>query len=176
MSSTVLNAIENIAKDKHGVGSLNNWGHNIVNLGAIVDSDKIDNWEIVELGFNDAGEQICKQLEDESQAGYLIASVEDYVKEYETISNFYNVKGERARIVVLEKNKRFETSLYKLANESKPVKNGMVAHWDVASKRYIISNDGSEHSGYAGAGNKFVVVDAVGNDLAGQHTIRFAIA
>lgn len=176
MSSTVLNAINNIAKDKHGVGSLNNMGHAMVNLGAVVASEAIDNWEIVKLGFDAEGNQTCEILDNEAEAGYLIASVEDYMEEYETISNFYNAKGEKARIVVLEKNKRFETSLYVLDDESKPVKNGMVAHWDVTKRRYVISNGASESAGYAGAGNKFVVVDAEGNYFAGQHTIRFAIA
>lgn len=175
MSSTVLNAIERIGKEKHGVGSLNNWGTDIVNLGAVVADEAIDNWEVVELDFNEKGERICRVLSDVSKAGYLIASVEDYLDDYETISNFFNAKGERARIVKFVEGKRFETSKYKLDDEAKPVKNGQKVHWDVDAKAYIISNGVSENAGYADAGNKFVVVDANGNYLDGQHTIRFEV-
>lgn len=175
MSSTVLNAINSISKDKHAVGSLNNWGTDIINLGAKVSGGTIDNWEIVELNFDAKGERICKRLEDGSKKGYLIASVEDYIEAYETLSNFFNGEGERARIVKQVEGKRFEASNYKLDNESKPVKNGQHAHFDVASHKYLISNGDSDNAGYANAGNKYIVVDSVGDTLDGQHTIRFEI-
>lgn len=176
MSSTILNAIQKINADKHAVGSLNNWRKDVVNLGAVVKDEAIDNWAIVELSFDDVtGERMCAKLSDVTHKGYLIASVEDYMMEYETIKNFFNAKGERARVIKLTAGDRFETSLYKLDNEGKPVKNGQKAHWDVTEGKYIISNDSSDHANYATAGNKLVVVDAVGDTLDGQHVIRFEV-
>lgn len=175
MSSTVLKAIVSVGKDKHAVGSLNNWTKDVINLGAIAEED-MDNWNIVELGFNNKGERVCKKLTDVTKKGHLVASVEDYLKEYETIGNFYNAKGERVRIVKLVEGKHYETSLYKLDNSDKPLVNGQKAHWDVDAGMIIVSNGDSEHASYATAGNKFIVVDAVGNSIAGQKTVRFEIA
>lgn len=175
MSSTILNAIHMVENDKHAVGTLNNWSKDLVNLGAVVDEDTMDNWEVVELGFDANGERICKSLTDESKKGYLIASVEDYMGEYETMSNFYNVRGERARIVAQPVNNRFETSKFKLADLTKQVKNGQHVHYNITDKVFLISNGAADDAGYAGAGNKYVVVDAVGNSLCGQQTIRFEI-
>ena len=141
-----------------------------------IDEDKIDNWEIVELGFSATGERIAKALTDQAKKGYILSAVEDYMGEYETISNFFNVKGERARVVAQPANHRFEVSNYKLDDATKPVVNGQVAHWDISDRKFVISNGGAVNAEYATAGNKYIVVDAVGNTLGGQATIRFEIA
>lgn len=176
MSSTIFEAMELVDADIHAVGSLSNWNKDVVNLGAIVQDDAIDNWEIVELEITAAGNRECKQLTANGNKGYLIASVEDYIEGMETIKNFYNMKGERARIVRLKPGMRFECSNYTAAADvaANPIKNGNTVHFDIPSKTFMIGNNG-QHPEYGAAGHKFVVVDAEGNYLDGQHTIRFEV-
>ena len=82
MSSTILHALNTITGDKHAVGNLNNWDNEVVNQGAIVADATIENFSIVELGFDAlTKERNCKYLTDQTKKGYLIASVEDYMEE-----------------------------------------------------------------------------------------------
>ena len=180
MSSTILNAINMLNKDKHTVGNLNNWNKSMVNEGAIVADEKIDNFSIVELGFDKDGERTCSLLKTETEKGYLIASVEDYMDEYgEGLGNFFNVKGERARIVVLEPRvTRFDVSNFKPDNAdlaTKPIKNGQKVHWDITNKTFLVSNGDSDNAGYATAGNQFMVVNANSVILDGKQTIRLEV-
>lgn len=180
MSSTILNAINMLNKDKHAVGNLNNWNKTMVNGGAVVTDDVIDNFSIVELGFSEEGERTCSLLKTEANKGYLIASVEDYMEEYgEGLGNFFNAKGERARIVALEPGvTRFDVSNFKPDNAdvaSKPIKNGQKVHWDITHKAFVVSNDTSDNAGYAAAGNQFVVVNADSVILDGKQTIRLEV-
>ncbi len=171
MSSIVLKAIANLGKEKHAVGSLNNHDIKMVNMGAKCKED-IDNFMIVELGFNEKGERICSLLSDVTKKGYLIASVEDYLSQYENISSFFNGEGEMARIVIQEAGTRFECSNVVGSESSAPIKNGMKAYFDPAKKQYVVSNGKSEDQAFATAGNKYIVVDAIGNTLGGQQTYR----
>lgn len=181
MGSTILNAINMTATDVHAVGSLNNWKKNAVNLGVKVDEslDRLDNWSLVKLGFNQEGERVCLDLinsADPAQA-YLVAAVEDYMDEYESIKNFYNVAGERIRVIKLEPGMRFECSNFEPNNPditTHAYKNGQTAHFKVDTGVFIINND-VEHGEYAAATNKFMIVDAEGNYLDGQKTIRFEV-
>lgn len=182
MSSTVLNALNTIATDVHAVGSLNEWHKNVLNLGAKVDAGlEIDNWNLVKLDFNLAGERICKKLDshDDAAPAYLLAAVEEYMGEYETIKNFFNAAGERVRVVKLEPGMRFECSNFSPNTgdlNAHPYKNGNVAHFDHVSGKFIVNNEvGNNHVNYATATNQFVVVDAEGNSLDGQKTIRFEV-
>ena len=179
MSSTILKAINMINEDKHTVGNLNNWNKSVVNGGALVTDDTIENFSIVELGFDANGERTCSYLKDAKTKGYLIASVEDYMEEYEDIANFFNIKGERGRIVVLEPMiTRFEVSNFKMADtakEAKKIANNMKVHWDATQKTYLVSNGTSEHSDYATAGNQFVVVCSDAGSLDGQALIRLEV-
>lgn len=181
MSSTLFKAMNIIATDVHAVGSLNEWNKNVLNLGAIVDETvpTIDNWNLVKLDFNATGDRVCKKLNDhqDTAPAYLLAAVEEYMGEYESIKNFYNVAGERVRVVKLEQGMRFECSNFSANNpdtNTNPYKNAQTAHFDVASGKFIINNQGV-HGNYNNATNKFVVVDVEGNDLDGQKTIRFEV-
>lgn len=171
MSSVVLKAIEKLGSEKHTVGSLNNHDIRMVNMGARCNAD-IDNFNIVELGFNDKGERTCSLLSDITKKGYLIASVEEYLDQYENISAFFNGKDEMARIVIQEAGMRFEASNVVGSDTSAQIKNGMKAHFDPSKNQYIVSNGKTEDSAFATAGNKYIVVDAVGNTLGGQQTYR----
>lgn len=182
MSSTVLNAMNIIATDVHAVGSLNEWHKNVLNLGAKVDAGlEIDNWNLVKLDFNAAGERICKKLDAHNDAApaYLLAAVEEYMGEYESIKNFFNAEGERVRVVKLEPGMRFECSNFEPStpgtiDSTHPYKNGLTAHFDKDNGTFIVNNE-NIHGNYATATNQFVVVDAVGNYLDGQKTMRFEV-
>lgn len=172
MASVLLDTIKTLGQNKHNVGSLNEWTKNVVNQGAKVSGGAIDNYQLVELGFDAEGERICTALSANNKMGFLIASVEEYMEEYgETISNFYNAVGERARIVRLPLGERFEASNFEKADVSKDVKNGQKVHYDATKKKYIISNGTATHTDYATAANTFVVV-GVGNSIDGQPLVK----
>lgn len=174
MASVLLQTLKTLNTNKHNVGSINNWNREVVNQGAKVSGASIDNFELVDLGFNADGERICTSLADTTKKGYLIASVEDYVSELgETISGFYNEVGETARIFVIRNNSRLEASNFVADNTAKAIKNGQVAHYDATTKKFIISNDTANNADYATAGNKFIVVDANPASLDGQALVRF---
>ena len=87
MSSNVLEALKNLRSNLHNVGSLNNWGKTVLNQGAVA-KEKMDNFTLVTLGFNANGEREASLLTDNTKKGYLVASPEEYVREYESISSF----------------------------------------------------------------------------------------
>ena len=48
-------------------------------------------------------------------------------------------------------------------------------HFDKTENTYVISNDGSDHAGYAAAEVKLVVVKADAGTIDGQQKIRFEV-
>lgn len=172
MASLFLDAIRNQGKNKKRIGELNDWNVKTLNLGAIAETD-LENYSIVELGFNEAGERTCKLYT--AGTPYLLCAVEDYVGDFETISSFYVGKGERVRVAKLEEGFRFAVTKCKLANEGKAVKEGQKVHFDKTENTYVISNDGSDHEGYAAAEVKLVVVKADAGTIDGQQKIRFEV-
>ena len=176
MASVVLQSLKTLNTNKHNVGSVNNWTKEVINQGAKVATADIDNFELVDLGFNASGERIATSLADNTKKGYLLASVEEYVEELgETISGFYNAVGERARIFNITATNRFEVSNFKADNIAKVIKNGQKVHYDKTLKKYIVSNDTADNAGYATAGNKFIVVDADPTSLDGQALVRLEV-
>lgn len=145
-------------KGNHEIGNINSWKIKTVANGAIVDATPIDNFLLVELDFNTEGERICRHLSVATKKSYLIAAVE---RRYlgEDLIDFYNEVGEAVRIIVLEEGyTRFDTSAFTLNTGVTEIKNGQIAHYDVTTKKYIVSAVGSTHSGYATAKAKFLVV------------------
>ena len=179
MSSNVLQAIKNLRKNLHNVGSLNNWSKKVLNQGAKVDTAAVDNFTLVELKFNNVGERICKALPNSTTKGYLVATPEDYMSGYESISSFFNDVDEMARVVKLEEGVRFECSNYTLENNdtnAHPLKNGALVHYDHDSKKFKISNQTTGGmSGYSAAANQFIVVDKDCTSIDGQQVIRFEV-
>jgi hypothetical protein len=146
------------AKGTHEVGNLNSLKVKTVAHGAIVINADIDQFTLGELGFDANGERTVKQLSAKDKKAYLVASPEARYMGEELV-DFYNAVGERARIVVLEPNyTRFDTSAFTLNAGVSAVANGLVAHFDVASKKYILSAAGTPHADYAGSSAQFVVV------------------
>ncbi|AKO91916.1 hypothetical protein BEH_07255 [Priestia filamentosa] len=159
----------------HEIGNLNSLKVKTVAHGAIVVGADVDNFTLVELGYNAEGERTCKQLSDVAKKSYLIATPEDrYLGEQ--LVDFYNGVGDRARIVVLEAAyTRFDSSAFVLDATAPKVTNGQKAHWDVAAKKFRI-HDGS-HVDYATASAKFEVVSNE-DDLEytnGKEQVRFEV-
>ena len=175
MASRQLQALTQ--RGSHTVGNLNSIKIKTLAHGALVTGGDIDNFTLVELGFGEDGERTVKQLSAVDNKAYLIASPEArYLGE--DLVDFYNAEGERARIVILEEGyTRFDTSAYAKNTDSTDIKNGQVAHFDPASKKFIISAPGSAHADYAGASAQFVVVNAE-DDLeyvAGKPVVRLEV-
>ena len=144
-------------KGTYPVGNLNSLKVKTITNGALVDDETIGNFTLVELGFNEDGERICKSLTDVEKKAYLIAAVE---RRYlgEEMVDFINEEGERARIVILEEGLRFESSEFAKNAGVTDIENGMVAHFDPTTKKYIISNPASAHADFADASVKLLVV------------------
>jgi len=168
MASTILTALTTAGT--HEVGSLNSLQVKTLAHGARIKTAAVDNFTIVELaGFNADGEQECVQLATVTNKGYLVASVEQrYLNE--EIDQFYNAVGDFARLVVQEKDyTRFETSAFSKNAGLTTIIKGNVAHFDPATKKFIVSTAGSAHAAYATAGNKYLVVRDE-TDCAGNYT------
>jgi hypothetical protein len=162
MASRLLDVLKTTGT--HEVGNLNSWKIRVLPNGAIVTGAAIDNFTLVELGFNADGERTCTQLSAVTKKGYLIAAPERRYVDGEQLSDFYNAVDDRARIVILDEAIRFETSAFSLNAGVTEVVVGYVAHFDPATKKYIISNPASAHASYATAVDKFYVV-ASENDV-----------
>lgn len=166
-----------ITKGNHEVGNLNSIKVRTIAHGAIVNGEDIDNYTLVELGFDANGERTCTQLSAATKKSYLIASPEARFMGEELV-DFYNAVGERARIVILDEGVRFDTSAYSLNAGVSAVANGLVAHFDTATKKFILSTAGSAHANYATASAKFTVVsnEADMMYLAGKPVVRLEVA
>lgn len=145
-------------RGNHEIGNLNSIKIRTLNHGALV-VGSIDNFTLVELGFNAEGERTTKQLSDVTKKSYLIATPENRTLGEELV-DFYNTEGERARIVFLEEGFRFDTSAFKLNTGVAEIKNGQVAHFDPATKKYLIQESGTPVAAYGTANKKFLVVSS----------------
>jgi hypothetical protein len=139
-------------RGNHEIGNLSSIQLETLAYGAIVTGADIDNFTLCELGFNAEGERTCAPLSVATKKGYLVAAPETLYMGEELV-DFYNAVGERARVVI--KCKRFETSAYAL-NVVTEVAAGQVAHFDVATKKFLIH--AGAHANYASAANKYLVV------------------
>lgn len=163
-------------KGTHAVGNLNDINIKTLNHGAIIEGADVDNFTVVELGFNAEGERTAKQLSAKAKKGYLVATPEARFLG-EAMGDFYNEVGEAARIVFFTDGFHFDTSAFTLNDGVTVVAGGQVAHFDVTTKKFIISTATSAHADYAGSHNQFVVVggeDAIEYTL-GQPTVRLEV-
>ncbi len=178
MSSNILKALSTLRQNLHNVGSLNNWGKKVLNQGAVAKTD-MDNYTLVTLGFNAKGEREATLLDANNKKGYLVASVEDYMKEYETISSFFNAEGERVRVVTLEPGVRFECSNFELESNDMaqhPLKNGALVYYKHDTKKFRICNQTAQgDGGYNAAANKFYLVEKDCVSIDGQTVYRFEV-
>lgn len=182
MATRQLKALQE--KGTHAVGNLNSLKVKTVAHGAICGED-IDNFTMVQLGFNADGEREAMQLAAVANKSYLIASPEVRYMGEEMV-DFYNGQGERARIVVPESGyTRFDSSAYSLdagdSGAGRPavtaIAKGQVAHFDPASKKFIISDAANAHPDFANADVQLMVVSNE-EDIdftLGAPTVRFEV-
>lgn len=164
---------------KHEVGNLNNVGDLKTVHGGAIATEDIDNFTLVELDFDaTTGERTAKSLADKTHKAYLCASPE--IRPLgEPITSFYNATGDRIRPVILEVGyTRFDSSAYTLNTGVTEIKNGLVAHFDVTTKKFIISNPASAHADYATSSAQFVVVSNEDDVLYtdGKALVKFEVA
>ena len=173
MTTAILKAMA--TEGTHAVGSINVIQVKTLANGAKITGAAVDNWTLVELaGFNEDGERLCKTVTAKDKKGYLVASVEQRFLG-EDIAHFFNDVDEFARLVVLEADyTRFEASNFTLNAGVTEVVNGQVAHFDVATKKFILSALATPHADFATSTYQFEVVadleDTAGNFL--QPTVR----
>jgi len=175
MASRIMDAYT--TNGTHAVGNLNSWKVRVVPYGAKVATAAIDNFTIGELGFNADGERIVKQLADKANKGVLVAASERRYIDGETMADFYNAVDEQVRTVILDEGLRFESSAYSKNTGVTTMSNGMVAHFDVATKKFIVSDSGTPHADYATSVNQYVVVatEDETDTIDGQKVVRFEV-
>ena len=179
MASNILDVISNLRNNLHNVGNLNNWNKKVLNQGAIALSD-MDNFTLVIPSFNAAGERVVDHTGGIGVKGWLVATPEDYMKGYETISSFFNATGERVRIVKMNPGLRFECSNIQLENPDTnlhPIRNGSVAYYNARDKKFVICNENPVNGGvgYPLAANQLVLVDKDCVSIDGQPVYRFEV-
>ena len=174
MASRMLNALKK-TREIHAVGNLNSGRVETIAHGAIAKADT-ENYSLVTLGFSATGEREFTVAKADSVAKdlYLLAGAEELFTVggvQDSYADFYVGAGERARIVVLKKGLRFETSNFKVKTPATPVKNGDVVEWNAVDKKFEVVV--TQTAGYVGA--KIIVVAPKGNTLDGQKCMRFEV-
>ncbi len=158
MASKKFNALTQI--DKHTVGNLVSSHQYIQDIpyGAVALED-VDNFHIVELSFEE-GERSFKYLTDVANEQFLVAAVERRLLNpmlNEGIIEYYNGKGERARIIRLKKGLIFDTSAFDAtAVAATGIEKGNKCHYDPATKKFLIH--GGTHADFATADKQFQVL------------------
>ena len=158
----------------HAVGSYNSDVMDTFGNGVKAGED-IDNFTLVEIVYDPAtGEETCVQLTNVANEGLLACTPETRHFEFERMDSFYNGKDEYVRCAYLAPNKRFQTSAFVKDDDSKDIIKGQKAHFDPASKKFIISNGDAEHTDFANAFNKFVVQEVeVDTEFTGIDVVMF---
>lgn len=140
--------------------------------GAIFEED-VENFHLVELGFDANGERTAKGLTTGATKAFLVASKEvRYLNE--PLYAFYNQAGERGRIIFLTEGLQIDVSAYDASGVAE-IKAGQSAHYDVTTKKYIV-HDGS-HADFATALVQFTVLSSEDNleYVAGLPTVRLEV-
>lgn len=169
MATSVIKAIS--AEGTHQVGKITAIKRETVPYGAVVTTADVDNFTLVEFdGFSADGDRQCKQLSAKANYGYLVSTAE-FRPMNEELEKFYNEVGEKANLDILKpRYTTFRTSAYTKNTGVTTVVKGLVAHFDVATKKYILSTSASPHADYAGSMMKFEVI-ADEDDVAAEFNV-----
>lgn len=157
---------------KKNVGSLVSMDKYIKDVanGAIF-TEEVENYTLVELAFNANGERTAKNATAGASKLLLAASVEQRFQN-EPLDAFYNASGERGRIVYLTEGLLFDTGAFtKDAAITGAIEAGNVAHWDVATKKFIVHK--GAHANYSAAKVKVIVLGT--NTDLGKEVIRVEV-
>ena len=158
-----------VSKNVGSLVSMNKYIKDLAN-GAIF-TEEVENFTLVELGFNTDGERTAKNATAGATKLYLAASVEQRFMN-EPLDAFYNASGERGRIVYLTEGLIFDTTAFtKDAAITGEIEAGNVAHWDVATKKFIVHK--GAHASYANAKVKVIILGT--NTDLGKAAIRVEV-
>jgi hypothetical protein len=158
-----------VSKNVGSLVSMNKYIKDLAN-GAIF-TEEVENFTLVELGFNTDGERTAKNATAGATKLYLAASVEQRFMN-EPLDAFYNASGERGRIVYLTEGLIFDTAAFtKDAAITGEIVAGNVAHWDVATKKFIVHK--GAHASYANAKVKVIILGT--NTDLGKAAIRVEV-
>lgn len=171
MATEYLKALQ--TEGTHVVGDISSIQVKTLANGAVIKTADVDNFTIVKLdGTYDADldKPNCVNLAAATERGYIVASPE--VRRLgENIADFYNGVGEIARLVLPEAGYlRFRTSAFSKNAGLIDIVKGNVAHYDPATSKFIVSEVGTLHAGYATAGHQFEVVSTV-EENAGDYDV-----
>lgn len=152
------------ATNNHGCGVVNTSWSKVFTNGAKLTVAAADNYTLVELaGYDADGNVLCKPLTANNVKGFLLTSNEEEALFGEgelqgNYTDFYNAVGDMCGLTIQEPYVRFEATNFVKNAGLATITYGNVAHFDAATKQYIVSAVGSEHAGYAAASNKYEVV------------------
>lgn len=165
MASRILDVLYGVGN--HEVGVINtSWAKEYPNGARLTVSD-LDNFQLVEFdGYDVDGVKKVKPLTDKTKKGMIVSTIEEEdlfgagdLALQGNYMDFYNKVGDMVKITIQEPVLRFESSAFELNTGVSALAKGLVAHYDIAKKKYIVSNPASAHADYATAGNKYEVVD-----------------
>lgn len=164
MANRILESLYTVGTRECGVLN-SSQSRDLVN-GAKVTVADVDNFTLVEEAGFDAEARLCKPVTTKTAKGFLVTTVEEeslYAEESFLQGNyrdFYNKVGDMAKLTLLEPYvTRFETSAFAKNAGLATITKGLPAHYDFATKKYIVSDGTTNHADYTGCPNKFVVVD-----------------
>lgn len=168
------------ATNSYGVGTINtSWSKNLTNGAKLTVADA-SNYTLVELaGYDSDGNALCKPLSSNTVKGFILSTNEEEALYGDgelqgNYTDFYNKVGDMCNLTIQESYVRFETSAFTKNAGLATIALGNVAHFDVATQKYIVSAVGSAHADYAASANKYEVVgvDTDFGQNVGVTTIR----
>lgn len=158
MATTIQDALT--ARGTHEVVFMESINAKTVSYGAVAKTVAMDAGQLAEIiSYGTDGAPNMQSLSAVGNVGYLLVPVPPRYME-EELSQCYVGIDEPARLYYIEKNYTTFTTTAFTPNAALTIPElvrDFVAHYDVATKKYIVSDPGALHAGYAGSRNKFTV-------------------
>lgn len=168
--------IKNYMKGKrtvHSVGSVTSYNPPTLfhNGATVVEDEGVDNFCLVELGFNSTSNEPEVRYATASATAtnvYVTVTPESVLEEYgEKLSDFYNEKGELATIAYLPSGFTFETSNVTAVDE---LKVGAFVVWDSATMAFAKKANSTDGSNVP-EDKDIKVFQVIGIETAEKYTI-----
>lgn len=172
MASNIKSCIKG-NRTVHTVGTVTSYNPpTLLHNGAmVIEEGGVDNFCLVELSFNSTtNEPEIRYATANADATnvYVTVTPESVLKEYgETLSDFYNGRGELATVAYLPSGFTFETSNVTAANE---LQKGTFVVWDVATKAFVKKINNNDSSNVP-EDTDIKVFQVVGIETAEKYTI-----
>lgn len=160
MATRMLDVLQ--TKGTHEIGKITNLAKHTttVPLGGVITTADVDNFlPAVDDGYSADGDKQVKLVDDNTAAGRYLVFTPEFRPLGGHLEDFYNKVGDKASLAIMKPQiTRFLTSAFTLNSGVSAVAKGLVAHFDIATKKYILSDAGSAHTDYAASGTKYEVV------------------